>query len=133
MILPMFALVEHAVRVTIPSGSLTLAGLVVVPVGLMVRLWTMRSLGPFWTIGNGEIIGYPRRLNVGPYRYCDRPDLWAWLFEAVALCLILGAVLSAAINLLALLFFMALASRAAAIRLTAGDGTSNVPRPVRLR
>ena len=133
ILLPTLAVVEHALRLTIPTDPLIRAGLIIVPLGLILRLWAMRSLGPFWTIGDAEIVGYPRRLNVGPYRYCDRPDLWAWLLEAVALCAILGAMFSVLVNILVLLFFIAMATRSIALRLTASDGTSNVARPVRLR
>ena len=61
-----------------------------------VRLWTMRALGPYW---NARVIVLPGApvVAAGPYRYVRHPNYLAVIVEGLAIPLMHGAWLTAAV------------------------------------
>lgn len=61
-----------------------------------VRLWTLRTLGPRW---NARVIVLPGEpvVDAGPYRYVRHPNYLAVAVEGVAIPLVGGAWLTAAV------------------------------------
>lgn len=60
-----------------------------------LRLWAIRTLGPQWSMRCLCNIGFAL-VSDGPYRWLKHPEYLSRIAEGVALCLFLGAPLSAA-------------------------------------
>ncbi|MBV9572027.1 MAG: hypothetical protein JO056_12370 [Alphaproteobacteria bacterium] len=108
---PLFVILHGAWLVTIatalphptPLYWLPLAGYVVLEVG---RVWTMLSLGPYWTTRIITVEGAPL-VRRGPYRFVRHPNYIVVTGEIAVLPLVFGEVrVAAAFSLLnALLLF----------------------------
>lgn len=76
------------------SLELNLTGLGLIMVALMLRLWSMRSLGHRWSMRCVFVSGYPKS-DAGPYKYVKHPEYLSRYCEGIGLCLYLGSMVAA--------------------------------------
>jgi isoprenylcysteine carboxyl methyltransferase (ICMT) family protein YpbQ len=77
----------------------SLAGISLIFLGFVLRIWSMRSLGRLWTQRCIYIADMPRAAN-GPYRFLKHPEYLARAVEGFGFLLFFGA------NPLSLLFWL---------------------------
>lgn len=101
----------------------------VVALSQLLRAWTMFSLGRFWNTGIIVIPGAPPVLR-GPYRFIRHPNYLAVAIEILAIPILCGAYLTAAVfgplNLMALCWRIREEERA--LDLLDGDALKRLPR-----
>lgn len=71
-------------------AALPLPGLTILMLSLLLRIWSMRSLGRLWTQRCIFVPGMPRS-DQGPYRYLRHPEYTAHALEGLGLLLFFGA------------------------------------------
>ena len=81
------------------------AGVVVLVVAALIRMWSMRALGERWNVRVLVVPGAPR-IRSGPYRFLSHPNYLAVVLELLVGPLIFGAwrtaIAISALNALAL-------------------------------
>src|SRR6478735_4824460 len=91
MILPCVAWLYHFVLPGFMRWSpLPLAGLALLILSLILRIWSMRSLGRLWTQRCIFVPGMPRS-DQGPYRLLRHPEYTAHMAEGLGHLLFFGA------------------------------------------
>jgi methyltransferase len=70
--------------------SVPIGGLGLLMLSMLLRVWSMRSLGRLWTQRCIFVPGMPRT-NQGPYRYLRHPEYIAHGLEGLGLLLFFGA------------------------------------------
>ena len=71
-----------------------LLGIGLLLAGTGLRMWTVRTLGRFWTMRCIFVPGTPRVVS-GPFRFVAHPEYLSRLGEIFGICLYLGAYFSA--------------------------------------
>ena len=79
--------------------GLLLVCLALITLGTGLRLWSMLSLGPWWS-QRCVVLPGGERVRQGPYRYFDHPEFVGRLLETGGLCMLLGSWWSLALWLL---------------------------------
>ena len=67
-----------------------MSGLFLIGTSLLLRIWTINSLGRYWTMRCIFLPGYPR-IEVGPYRYLSCPEYFSRVIDIVGFSLFSGA------------------------------------------
>lgn len=64
-------------------------GLFAILIGILLRLWTLKTLGPAWTM---SCLWWPQmpRIRRGPYRVCKHPEYLSRLLETSGVCVLFG-------------------------------------------
>ncbi len=70
--------------------AIPIVGLTLLMTSLLLRIWSMRSLGRLWTHRCVFVPGMPRS-DQGPYRFLRHPEYAAHAVEGVGLLLFFGA------------------------------------------
>ncbi|WP_141736687.1 isoprenylcysteine carboxylmethyltransferase family protein [Oligoflexus tunisiensis] len=89
--LPWIAWLSHFL---LPSAwrwtAVPMPGLILLMLSMLLRIWSMRSLGRLWTQRCIFVPGMPRTSH-GPYRYMRHPEYIAHGLEGLGLLLFFGA------------------------------------------
>jgi protein-S-isoprenylcysteine O-methyltransferase Ste14 len=73
-----------------PEPSSLSAGLTLVVVGALLRLWTVATLGPNWRMGQDDADLDARYIASGPYRYLNHPINTALVLVALGQAFLTG-------------------------------------------
>lgn len=98
------ALFEAKLNWSWETEALQVFGLLLISSGLTLRLWTLATLGPAWTM---SCLYWPQmpRIQRGPYKFVKHPEYLSRIMDCAGLCLAVNAVWTAAAAALTLTVF----------------------------
>ena len=90
--------IEGVVRGEEVEIYVKLAGLLIIGSSLLLRIWTINSLGRYWSMRCLFLPGYPR-IEIGPYRYLSCPEYFSRGLDIIGFSIFLQARWSLLIGL----------------------------------
>ena len=79
--------------------TLSILGMTLFFMGLFLRRWVIKTLGPFWSI-EIEMRKEHKLIITGPFKFCRHPNYLAIVLEVMGFCLIANAFLTLILSLL---------------------------------
>ena len=88
-----------------PEAYVQLGGLFLIAAALLLRIWTINSMGRYWTMRCMFLPNYPR-IEVGPFRYFSYPEYVSRIVDILGFALLAQAKWAGMIGLFTSLWYI---------------------------